>query len=71
MEIKDIYKKLRDFVIAATSYDGGKVIFANQLSNARPKKPFITIGVKNFRNIVALPQYYKQFFFCSSFILKL
>lgn len=51
MEIKELYKRLREFTIAATGYAAGKVVFANQLSNARPKKPFITIELKDFKNI--------------------
>jgi len=51
MEIKEIYKRLREFTIAATGYAGDKVVFANQLSNARPKKPFITIELKDFKNV--------------------
>lgn len=51
MEIKELYKRIREFTIAATGYAGSKVVFANQLSNARPKKPFITIELKDFKNI--------------------
>lgn len=51
MEIKELYKRLREFTIAATGYGADKVVFANQLSNARPKKPFITIELKDFKNI--------------------
>lgn len=51
MEIKELYKRLREFTIAATGYSDNKVVFANQLSNARPKKPFITIELKDFKNI--------------------
>ena len=51
MQIKDIYQKLRRFALEATGYPEDKVVFANQLSNARPKKPFITINASTFRNI--------------------
>jgi len=51
MEIKDIYKKLREFVMTATGYAGNRVIFANQLSSSRPKKPFITIDIGSFTSI--------------------
>jgi len=51
MNIKQIYQKLHEFVVAATSYDASKVIFANQISNARPAKPFITISASSFRNV--------------------
>ena len=51
MQIKEIYQKLHEFAVAATGFDASKVIFANQISNARPLKPFITISASSFRNI--------------------
>ena len=50
MQISEIYKKIHEFTVLATGYDQSKVVFANQLSNSRPKKPFITISINKFRN---------------------
>ena len=51
MNIRDIYSKLYEFTTLATFTRQMEVVFANQLSNARPKKPFITISISNFQNI--------------------
>lgn len=51
MQTCEIYAKLYEFVVAATGFEGSKVIFANQAAVTRPKKPFITIAVNSFRNI--------------------
>lgn len=51
MQTKEIYAKLHEFVVAATGFKDEKVIFANQIAQARPKKPFITISVSSFKNI--------------------
>jgi hypothetical protein len=50
MIISDIYSKLQTFTVAAINLAGCTVIFANQ-STPRPKKPFITISLRSFRNI--------------------
>jgi hypothetical protein len=51
MKIREIYTKLHEFVVAATGFSADKVIFANQIGNVRPIKPFITISCNSFRSI--------------------
>lgn len=51
MQIKDIYGKLHEFVVSATSLPDKKVIFANQTSMIRPSKPFVTISAGSFKNV--------------------
>lgn len=50
MLISELYAKLRQYTVAATSLAVNKVIFANQ-NSPRPKKPFITIELSGFNNI--------------------
>jgi hypothetical protein len=50
MQIKEIYKKLHEFTVAATNLENKKVIFASQNALTRPKKPFITIAASSFKN---------------------
>lgn len=50
MQIREIYKKLHEFTVAATNLENKKVIFASQNALTRPKKPFVTIAASSFRN---------------------
>ena len=50
MQIKEIYKKLHEFTVAATNLENKKVIFASQNALTRPKKPFVTISINAFKN---------------------
>jgi hypothetical protein len=51
MLISQLYSNIYDFALAAvTVLPEGRIIFANQ-SSPRPKKPFITISLANFKNV--------------------
>jgi hypothetical protein len=50
MRIKEIYKTLHEFTVAATGLEDSKVIFASGKAMVRLKKPFVTISASAFRD---------------------
>lgn len=50
MNTSELYQALKNYVVEATTFNGVNVIFENQTGDM-PPKPFVTIGIKAFKQL--------------------